>query len=134
MPTVSRDGIYAGFAPDTWTCFFTKNEDPMFSGGITPSGIMGGYNGVQLHIEADHLNAANVTVRIQDSVDGVNWVTRVTSVPIVPGGELTFAVHHRGNFVRGQVLSAAAGRITASMLRPEFVANPALWCDEVATY
>ena len=117
---LSRAGLTAGLHPERWVCLFEKEdptEDPVFN-----------YRGINLHMHADHLNAANVEYIIQDSVDGVVWVNRLIGPnPIVPGGEVDAVVHFRGRFVRVVLFSHGTGRIDATLAIPEDQVIPGLW-------
>jgi hypothetical protein len=119
---LSRAGLCAGLQPDQWVVLFEKEdptEDPVFN-----------YRGIDLYMQADDLNTANVEYIIQDSVDGINWTNRlVGAAPIVPGGEVTAVVFFRGRYVRALVFSHAAGRVDATLAIPEDQVIPGLWPD-----
>lgn len=118
----SRAGISAGLTPRRWVVLFEKEdptEDPVFH-----------YRNVDLFMQADHLNGANVEYIIQDSVNGTTWTNRlVGSAPIVPGGEVSCNVHFRGRYVRVCLYSTAAGRVDATLAIPEDQVIPGLWPD-----
>jgi hypothetical protein len=119
---LSRAGLCAGLQPDQWVVLFEKEdptEDPVFN-----------YRGIDLYMQADDLNTANVEYIIQDSVDGITWTNRlVGAAPIVPGGEVTAVVFFRGRYVRALVFSHAAGRVDATLAIPEDQVIPGLWPD-----
>lgn len=124
----SRAIKFKGFVPNTWSCIWAKVEDPM-------NGVMHGYNGVDVFLQADALNTANCTVRIDDSLDGVTWTTRYTYPnDLVPGGEIGFTARHQGNYVRCMVYSTGTGKVACSVLFPNPHENPALWCEEADSY
>jgi len=118
----SRAGLFAGLSPNAWVVLFER-EDP------APDPV---YNSrqVDLHIAADHLNAANVEIIVQDSRDGVTWTNRqVVAAPLVPGGELSISLTHQGQWVRTLVYSTATGRVDAQLSIPEDQTIPGLWPD-----
>ena len=124
----ARAAIFAGLTPGAWSCLFTKNEDPL-------RGVMGGYNTLDVHLQADLLNTANVIVRVQDSPDGQNWTTRYTFPgQLVPGGEIGFYVTYLQDYVRCQLYSEGVGKVDATVLVTNPHENPALWCEEVENY
>jgi len=116
----SRAGLFAGLKPDSWVCLFQKEdptEDPVFN-----------YRAIDVFLAADHLNQANTEVIVQDSVDGTTWTNRsVLAAPIVPGGEVSLAVQHRGRWVRVMLFSHGIGRIDATLQTPEDHTVPGLW-------
>jgi hypothetical protein len=118
----SRAGLFAGLAPNQWIVLFQKEdptEDPVFN-----------YRGIDLHVQADHLNTAVTEYIVQDSVDGINWTNRlVGAAPIVPGGEVALGVYFSGRYVRVLVYSAGVGRVDATLAIPEDDVVPGLWPD-----
>jgi len=118
----SRAAVNAGLSPRRWVVLFQKEdptEDPIFN-----------YRGIDLYLAADHLNAANTEIVVQDSNDGVTWVTRVTvAAPLVPGGELALATYFRLRYVRVLLYSTGNGRIDGTLAIPEDDVTPGLWPD-----
>lgn len=125
---VSRKYLTVGLNPGSWVNMGQK-EEPR-------PGVQGGYGGIDLHVECDINNTANVTVRIQDSADGVTWENRYTHAnAVVPGGEVGFQAAHLGRWVRIMVYSEGTGRVEGTLLTPEpFANNPVFPEDPTDEY
>lgn len=118
----SRAGLFAGLQPGRWVVLFQK-EDPT-------EDVVFNYRGLDLYLEADHLNQGNTEIIVQDSVDGTTWTNRsVVAAPLVPGGEMSLSLNFRGKWVRVLLYSAATGRIDATLNIPEDQTTPGLWPD-----
>lgn len=115
---LSRSLVFAGLNPNAYTVLLQK-EDP------APS-VMFNYHGLNLRITADHLNQAVVTVKVQESPDGLVWTTKLTSAPIVPGGEYDLSTFVSSAYVRVVAFSTGVGRIDGVLLTPEEMSAPSL--------
>lgn len=119
---MSRAGLFAGLTPNKWVVLFQREdptEDPVYN-----------YRGVDLYLEADDLNTANVEYIVQDSVNGTTWTNRlVGAAPIVPGGEVAVQTYIQGRYVRTLLFSHGTGRVDAMLGIPEDQVIPGLWPD-----
>jgi len=126
MPTSSRGSVFAGLRPLNWVVLFEQLE--------ASDGPVYYYRRVNLHLEGESTNAAAVTVKIQDSNDGVTWVDRYAHPQALqPGGEIQFSYFHVRPHVRCILYSTGGGRVDGSWLKPEAQTLPHLVPDEHIT-
>jgi len=77
-------------------------------------------------VEAEHTNTANVTFRVEESPDGVTWThtEQHPGVTLVPGGRTQFRVAHSHSWVQLLAYCGAVGQIAVDSRVPGSRSQP----------